>query len=272
MSISGKSATLKGLVRKLLLKVHPDVVASISDSARSHNERALKLLLAHLESPTGLSQTVSFYLKEGGQTKSVNLDTRNPERALRQLLNLPDFEQDRDFFGTTETGWGQKRAKKATWQSEGPSKEEREELARLFKESLERWWTIRDFILTDLDLLFEQNRVRYIADALDASAKLDADMEEVELTRAVDLARQTFEFHVEDTTLRALQLPQLMPLSFVVVGRNMSELEFKNKRTLFIPLRTSPEIFGEAIDRVVESIVYRALADRPNQTEQRTRP
>jgi hypothetical protein len=250
------AAAMKALVRKLLVRVHPDVVASQSDKYRTHNEKALKALLGCLEanqtkstSPTERSPTIFFYLREGGQTSSVRLDYTRPERTVRELLGLPstDDETERGAIPT-----------KQSLLDANQNKLTKEEMSKIFNEAMDKWWASREYILTEIDLLFKQDRIRFAPDGLDLNAPADLELDRAEINHAVELAKETLEFHVEDTTAQALQHPKLLGANMVIVARNFDDAVRKDQ-TLFVPLEIHPEIFGEEIDALVDSIVEKAM-------------
>ena len=254
---------MKALVRKLLIKVHPDVVASQSDKFRTHNEKALKALLSCIDesnknpSFTEKSQSIFFYLREGGKTSTVRLDYAKPERTVRELLGLPKL--DEDVIDEKD----KKMPSKNDLLNANKYKLTKEEMVRIFNEAMENWWASREANLSEIDLLFRQDRIRFAADGLDLNASVDVDLDRLEIKQAVELAKETLEFHVEDTTAQALQHPSLMKAAMVIVGRNLDEIVLKDE-TLYVPLETPPEVFGEEIDSLVDSIVEKAMKEHAN--------
>jgi len=265
---------MRPLVRKLLLKVHPDVVGSVSEKHRAHNETALKTLMAYLEgsSADGINNSnnrggtgstkVFFYLRDGGRTSTVSLDSLvSPDKAVRELLGLSASEgADSEAEGrTAATATATTIDLKAPWS--------KDEFARVFRESMQSWWTQRDFLVNELERLFKQGRIRFAPDALDVTGDPEDD---IDTRRAVMLAKEALEYFVEDSTLMALNSRFCKDIELVVVGRNLEEaVRSEDGRTLFVPMDMEPEDVGKEIDSIVDDFVERAMQQQRQQTADR---
>jgi len=239
------TAAAKSLVRRLLVRVHPDVVASRSETYRAHNELALKSLLHSLDQKQQQqmkTQKIFFYLRDGGKTNTVLFDPFDPERGLRDLL------------GETEL------VEPLLEEEEG---KEQDNVQEILRSSLSTWWATRELLIDDIDRLFRQNRVKFATNALEMSAEVE---DEFELKEAVDLVKETLEFHVDDSTLKALQNPFCKHAEIIVVGKNLNTITREMTdttpiaTTLYVPLKSSPETLGKEIDDMVDEIIEKTLA------------
>ena len=189
-------SSAQALIRKLLLKVHPDVLASHSEQYRLHNEKNLKILLdlnKNKYSSDIPKQKIFFYLRDGGRTPSVVLDRNNPTTALRNLLGEGITKQNSASSRHSHTC-------KQLIQDENDII--LQELQRVMHE-LQLRKTRSEH--SPLALLFINGRIRFVPDAFDNS-KVSKTEIAFELKNAVDLLHETLQYYCHPSTLKLLRI------------------------------------------------------------------
>ncbi|KAH9249469.1 hypothetical protein BASA81_012831 [Batrachochytrium salamandrivorans] len=246
------SASKTALFRKLLLRVHPDVVASQSDRFRTHNEATLKVLMSCLDntSSPGHLPKIHFYLRDGGRTATVLFNPQNPTLGLQVLLGEappPSQETTKPIsskHGSDEGEGAEAIARrKATHQN--------------WQNTLNQWWNSRARNVDNMELLYRQNRIRFVSDFLDwKSPVVPQSDHKFAIESALGLVKNAFELYVDDSTLDALlEAPELRKIEFRIVGKNLYRPYVRDNTVLCVPVGCPPEVFGREIDLLVDRIV-----------------
>jgi hypothetical protein len=250
----------QALFRRLLVRVHPDVVAAKSDRFRMHNETTLKVLMACLDPSEEKKQAnprLQFFLRDGGKTDAVLFDRKNPLLSLQKLLGeAPAFVPP--------------KPKQETSKEKGKSQEEElREMHRAMQESVNRWWSRRARLVTNQELLFKQNRIRYVPDDLDWAGQVDPKgVHQFQIASALDLVKAALELHVEDNTVDALvEVPELQNIGIRVVGKNLYKPERRDKTLVVVPLGCPPQLLGKELDKMVNDQLLVLLRSNPESPE-----
>lgn len=240
------AASKTALFRKLLLRVHPDVVASQSDRFRTHNEATLKVLMSCLDDNAPRhSPRIHFYLRDGGKTATVSFNPQNPLPGLQALLGEAPPQETTKPASSKPGGEGEgedaaRRAMHRSWQR-----------------TLDQWWNSRARMVDNMELLYRQDRVRFVSDFLDWKSPVAPQSDhKFAIESALGLVKSAFELYVDDSTLDALlEAPELRKIEFRIVGKNLYRPYVRDGTVLCVPVACPPEVFGREIDSLVNRIV-----------------
>lgn len=229
------NAEAKSLVRKLLVKVHPDVVGSHSSTYRVFNEANLKSLLNVVNGRTKPAR-VQFYREDGSKTSTALIDSKDPVPGLKVLLGVSTP------FRKPEPVRGERM--------------NQQRFRRVFAELLERWKerSPGQDAKPAVHVMFETNRVRFCEDAQRPRVR-DSDPFDLSWKKenAVNLICAVFTRLSSKTQQALVNTKACERIQIVLYESNLRHLSFNEQDfTLLVPLHTDPEQIALGLERVVE--------------------